>query len=86
MKRTEPAKTGPARDGTRHEILRVNPLRNTSQIVETVVGARRADARLERYKKTLTPAQIARGDSYIVRSCSALGSTRRLSLFWSAAR
>ncbi len=78
MKRTKATGTDPVRDKTRHEVVRVNLLRDTSRIVRTVVGAHNADEKLEAYKKTLTPAQIGRGDSFMVKSCSALGSTRRV--------
>jgi hypothetical protein len=68
------------RDQTRHHIVRVNLLRSTSKIVDTVVGARNADRLLEVHKQHLTAAEFARGDCYVVKSCSPLGSLRRLAL------
>jgi hypothetical protein len=68
------------RDETRHEIVQVNLLRSTSKVVDTVVGARRVGHLLEVHQRRLTPAQIARGDSYAVKSRSPLGSLRRLAL------
>jgi len=65
------------RDGTRHQIVRVNLLRSTSKVIDTVVGTRKAELLLEGYKRDLTPAEIARGDSYVLKSCSPLGSLRR---------
>ena len=67
-------------DRTRHQILLVNLLRNTSKVVDTVVGARNADRMLEVHKQHLTGAEFARGDCYVVKSCSPLGSLRRLTL------
>lgn len=72
--------TATHRDQTRHQIVRVNLLRSTSKVIETVVGARNADRLLEKRKQHLTAAEFARGDCYVVRSCSPLGSLRRLSL------
>ena len=68
------------RDETRHQIVRVNLLRSTSKVVETVVGARKAEQLLESHKQHLTAAEFARGDSYVVKSCSPVGSLRRLDL------
>lgn len=68
------------RDETRHQIVRVNLLRSTSKVVETVVGAKKAEALLEDRKQHLTAAEFARGDSYIVKSRSPLGSIRRWDL------
>ncbi len=68
------------RDQTRHQILRVNLLRSTSKVVETVVGARNAGRSLEVYQHRLTPAEFARGDCFVVKSRSPLGLLRRLNL------
>ncbi len=68
------------RDETRHEIVRVNLLRSTSKVVDTVVGARKAEQLLEVHKQRLTAAEFARGDCYVVKSCSPLGSLRRSAL------
>ncbi len=65
------------KDHTRHQILRVNLLRSTSKVIDTVVGAKNAARLLEMRNQHLTPAEFARGDSYVVKSCSALGSLRR---------
>lgn len=67
------------RDHTRHQIVRVNLLRSTSKVVDTVVGARNADRMLELHQQSLTPAAFARGDCYVVKSCSPLGLFRRSS-------
>jgi hypothetical protein len=66
------------RDETRHQIVRVNLLRSTSKVVDTVVGARKAAQLLEVHQQHLKPAEIARGDSYAVKSLSPLGLLRRL--------
>ncbi len=66
------------RDQTRHQIVRVNLLRSTAKVVDTVIGAKNADRRLEIHQQRLTPAEFARGDCYIVKSCSPLGAHRRL--------
>ena len=68
------------RDETRHQIVRVNLLRSTSKVVDTVIGARKAEQLLEVRKQHLTAAEFARGDCYVVKSCSPLGSLRRLDL------
>ena len=66
------------KDKTRHQIVRVNLLRCTSKVIDTVIGARNADRVLEVHQQRLTPAEFARGDCYVVKSCSPLGTFRRL--------
>ena len=68
------------RDLTRHEIVRLNLLRSAFTVVETVVGANRAERLLELRQRHLTPREFARGDTYTIKSCSHLGILRRLSL------
>ena len=68
------------KDITRHQIVRVNLLRSTSKVIDTVIGAGKAERLLELRKQHLTGAQIARGDCYVIKSCSPLGELRRLSL------